>query len=222
MVVTAGNGISLPALGLQYFSPELANRHHSLQRPSKGLWPALRDVLTLNLESICLACLGRLCPEEAAGDVQAQARLRLLLEPSYAVLEFELASALHCIINAHWERLLQNATFRPTVQVRNLQALGTLPPSATRCASWLLSEESPGTHTACISMRQWSFWALQHTLRPCMLSSNTAAFIMSGTQQTSLQSWVTAPVSDAYTLDFAKGRVEHGARHLRERLALCR
>ena len=71
--------------------------------------------------------------------MQAQARLRLLLEPSYAVLEFELASALHCIINAHWERMLQNAAFRPTVQVEYLQALPslqrTLPSSAISFAS---------------------------------------------------------------------------------------
>lgn len=49
--------------------------------------------------------------------LQAQARLRLLLEPSYGVLEYELASALHCIIYAHWQRLLHNTAFRPTVQV---------------------------------------------------------------------------------------------------------
>ncbi len=64
-----------------------------------------------------------MCSCGDAGTVQAQARLRLLLEPSYAVLEFELASALHCIINSHWKRLLQNAAFRPTVQVHLYQTL---------------------------------------------------------------------------------------------------
>ena len=33
------------------------------------------------------------------------------------MLEFELASALHCIIHSHWQRLLQNSAFRPSVQV---------------------------------------------------------------------------------------------------------
>ena len=37
------------------------------------------------------------------------------------MLEFELASALHCIIHSHWMRLLQNATFRPSVQVGSIQ-----------------------------------------------------------------------------------------------------
>ena len=55
--------------------------------------------------------------EAASACLQAQGRLRLLLEPSYAVLEFELASALHCIIHSHWQRLLQNSAFRPSVQV---------------------------------------------------------------------------------------------------------
>ena len=59
--------------------------------------------------------------------LQAQGRLRLLLEPSYAVLEFELASALHCIIHSHWQRMLQNSAFRPSVQVLRLPAT---PPDA--------------------------------------------------------------------------------------------
>ncbi len=54
--------------------------------------------------------------------------MRLLLEPSYATLEFELASALHCIISSYWRRM-QGATprgttgFRPEVQVRFLSLL---------------------------------------------------------------------------------------------------
>ena len=65
--------------------------------------------------------------------MQAQARLRLLLEPSYAVLEFELASALHCIINSHWKRLLQNAAFRPTVQVHPLQTFAFIALCSQQC-----------------------------------------------------------------------------------------
>lgn len=67
--------------------------------------------------------------------LQAQGRLRLLLEPSYAVLEFELASALHCIIHSHWQRLLQNSAFRPSVQVLRHPARLTLTP----CPSCRLS-----------------------------------------------------------------------------------
>ncbi len=53
---------------------------------------------------------------------QKQAHMRLLLEPSYANLEFELASALHCIINGYWRRMqactnIGTAGFRPEVQV---------------------------------------------------------------------------------------------------------
>lgn len=58
--------------------------------------------------------------------LQAQARLRLLLEPSYAVLEFELASALHCIINSHWKRMQQNSAFRPAIQVEFAQVSAVL------------------------------------------------------------------------------------------------
>ena len=48
--------------------------------------------------------------------------MRLLLEPSYANLEFELASALHCIISSYWRRMQactspSAAGFRPEVQV---------------------------------------------------------------------------------------------------------
>jgi hypothetical protein len=53
---------------------------------------------------------------------QTQAHMRLLLEPSYANLEFELASALHCIISSYWRRMQactspSAAGFRPEVQV---------------------------------------------------------------------------------------------------------
>ena len=52
-----------------------------------------------------------------------------MLEPSWAVLEFELASVLHCIVNSYWSRMQAGRIFRPT-----LQALTTLilPPSACR------------------------------------------------------------------------------------------
>lgn len=48
--------------------------------------------------------------------------MRLLLEPSYATLEFELASALHCIISSYWRRMQVakprgTTGFRPEVQV---------------------------------------------------------------------------------------------------------
>ena len=55
---------------------------------------------------------------------QKQAHMRLLLEPSYATLEFELASVLHCVVNAYWRRVQPVAVggthFRPEVQVHNV------------------------------------------------------------------------------------------------------
>ena len=104
-------------LGLQNCSPEQSKYETQLETAVRGVWPEVRHLLAGQHP---LACLGRVAPQGDAGTVQAQARLRLLLEPSYAVLEFELASALHCIINSHWKRLLQNAAFRPTVQVEYL------------------------------------------------------------------------------------------------------
>jgi hypothetical protein len=57
------------------------------------------------------------------------------------VLEFELASALHCIIHSHWMRLLQNATFRPTVQVGSTHCpLGAFTRSREAWENWLFSQ----------------------------------------------------------------------------------
>ena len=41
----------------------------------------------------------------------------MILEPSWAVLEFELASVLHCIVKSYWERMQAGRIFRPTLQV---------------------------------------------------------------------------------------------------------
>jgi hypothetical protein len=41
----------------------------------------------------------------------------LMLNPSYPVMEYELASALHCAINASWQRMQRDPDFRPAVQV---------------------------------------------------------------------------------------------------------
>lgn len=43
--------------------------------------------------------------------------MRLLLNPSYPVLEYELAAALHCVINAFWQRMQTDPNYRPTLQV---------------------------------------------------------------------------------------------------------
>lgn len=60
-----------------------------------------------------------------AHDMQAQAHMRLLLNPSYPVLEFELAAALHCVINTFWQRMQSDPNYRPTLQVRPIKALMT-------------------------------------------------------------------------------------------------
>ncbi|BDA49628.1 hypothetical protein COCOBI_14-2480 [Coccomyxa sp. Obi] len=57
---------------------------------------------------------------------RAQAHMRLLLNPSYPVLEYELAAALHCVINAFWQRMQSDPNYRPTLQVRVLLYLGAL------------------------------------------------------------------------------------------------
>ena len=44
--------------------------------------------------------------------------MRMLLEPSWAVLEFELAAMLHCVIASYWARMQAGRVFRPTLQVR--------------------------------------------------------------------------------------------------------
>jgi hypothetical protein len=49
--------------------------------------------------------------------VQTTGRLHVILEPSWAVLEFELASVLHCIVKSYWERMQAGRIFRPTLQV---------------------------------------------------------------------------------------------------------
>lgn len=48
---------------------------------------------------------------------QQNARMRVMLEPSWAFLEFELASVLHCIVNSYWARMQAGRIFRPTLQV---------------------------------------------------------------------------------------------------------
>lgn len=53
----------------------------------------------------------------AVSCMQGQAHMRLQLNPSYPVLEYELASALHCVINGYWQRMQRDPNFRPTVQV---------------------------------------------------------------------------------------------------------
>ncbi|BDA49627.1 hypothetical protein COCOBI_14-2470 [Coccomyxa sp. Obi] len=69
--------------------------------------------------------------KDAADGKQKQAHMRLLLEPSYATLEFELASVLHCVVNAYWRRVQPLASaggthFRPEVQIRVVLYLGAL------------------------------------------------------------------------------------------------
>ncbi len=54
---------------------------------------------------------------ERACPAQQHARLRVMMEPSWAVLEFELASVLHCIVNSYWSRMQAGKIFRPTLQV---------------------------------------------------------------------------------------------------------
>jgi hypothetical protein len=44
--------------------------------------------------------------------------MRVLLEPSWAVLEFELAAMLHCVIASYWARMQAAHVVRPTLQAR--------------------------------------------------------------------------------------------------------
>ena len=55
-----------------------------------------------------------------ASCVCPQVELRVLMEPSWAVLEFELASALHGVIKKYWkqQRVQRDMLFRPNPQVR--------------------------------------------------------------------------------------------------------
>lgn len=50
----------------------------------------------------------------------SKVELRVLMEPSWAVLEFELASALHGVIKKYWQRqsVRRDMLFRPNPQVR--------------------------------------------------------------------------------------------------------
>ena len=52
--------------------------------------------------------------------VWLQVELPVLLEPSWAVLEFELASALHGVIKKYWysQQVRRKTIFRPRSQVR--------------------------------------------------------------------------------------------------------
>ncbi|KAK9831494.1 hypothetical protein WJX81_002371 [Elliptochloris bilobata] len=61
------------------------------------------------------------CPKMQVG-------LRVLMEPSWAVLEFELASALHGVIKKYWksQHIRRELIFRPMPQIRALLYVGAL------------------------------------------------------------------------------------------------
>ncbi|KAK9904804.1 hypothetical protein WJX75_002805 [Coccomyxa subellipsoidea] len=95
----------------------------------------LRDLLgcdVVPLFKVLFAQMAASCVEmtealrQSSRGRQGQAHMWLMLNPSYPVMEYELASALHCAINASWQRMQRDPDFRPAVQVRVLLYMGAL------------------------------------------------------------------------------------------------